>query len=417
MAPGANPPVKWSETENVRWKVSVPGTGSSTPIISGKHIFLLAAEELPGADKPAQATNAAPATPPPAGPGGRRGGGRSETPTNPVRFTVHALDRTTGKSLWQKTAVEEVPHEGHHRDHGFASASPVTDGEHVYAWFGSRGMHAYDFKGNLKWSKRFGQMQTRNAFGEGSSPALHGGTLVILWDHEGDDFITALNKQTGEELWRQPRSEGTSWTTPVIITHNGVTQVLVNGTGRIRSYALTDGKLLWECGGMTRNVIPSPVVDTDSAYFISGFQGAALLAIKLGGSGDLTGTDFVRWSHNKSTPYVPSPLLYEGNLYFLAGNNATLSCFDTKTGKAHYEATRLEGVFGMYASPVGAAGRVYLAGRDGKCAVVKSGAAFEVLAVNALEDKFDASPAIVGNELFLRGHKSLYCLAESATKP
>jgi outer membrane protein assembly factor BamB len=310
-----------------------------------------------------------------------------------------------------------VPHEGHHRDHGFASASPVTDGEHVYAWFGSRGMHAYDFSGKLKWSKRFGQMQTRNSFGEGSSPALHGDTLVILWDHEGDDFITAVNKKTGEELWRQPRSEGTSWTTPVIITHNGVTQVLVNGTGRIRSYALADGKLLWECGGMTRNVIPSPVVDADSAYFISGFQGAALLAIKLGGSGDLTGTEFVRWSHNKSTPYVPSPLLYEGNLYFLAGNNATLSCFDTKTGKAHYEATRLEGVFGMYASPVGAAGRVYLAGRDGKCAVVKSSATFEVLAVNALDDKFDASPAIVGNELFLRGHKSLYCLAEPAAKP
>jgi len=408
VAPDANPPVEWSETKNVRWKVAVPGNGSSTPIISGKHLFLLAAEEVAGAEtKPAEAAA-------PAEPSGRRGGGgRAERPTTPHRFTVQAWDRTQGRLLWQKTAVEEVPHEGHHRDHGFASGSPVTDGEHVYAWFGSRGLHAYDFAGNPKWSKRFGQMRTRGTFGEGSSPALHGNTLVILWDHEGDDFIAALDKRTGEELWRQSRDEGTSWTTPFILTHNGVTQVLVNGSGRIRSYALADGKVLWECGGMTQNVIPTPVADADTAYFVSGFRGAAALAIKLGGSGDLTGTDFIRWSHNKSTPYVPSPLLYDGHLYFLAGNNATLSCLEAKTGRIHYEASRLEGVFGMYASPVGAGGRVYLAGRDGKVAVIKNGPALEVLAVNALDDKFDASPAVVGNELYLRGHKSLYCLAEA----
>lgn len=293
VAPNANPPVTWSETNNIRWKVAVPGTGSSTPIISGKHLFLLATEQVAGA-APAPPETAAPAAEP-----GRRGGGSAERPAIPHRFTVQAWDRTEGKLLWQKTAVEEVPHEGHHRDHGFASGSPVTDGEHVYAWFGSRGLHAYDFAGNLKWSQRFGQMRTRMTFGEGTSPALHGDKLVILWDHEGEDFIAALDKHTGRELWRQPRNEATSWTTPLIITHNGVTQVLVNGSSRIRSYALADGKQLWECGGMTQNVIPMPVADADTAYFMSGFRGAAALAIKLGGSGDLTGTEFIRWSHNQ----------------------------------------------------------------------------------------------------------------------
>lgn len=417
VAPNANPPTFWSESSNVVWKIAVPGSGTSTPIIWGKHIFLLAAEALPSANQ-APVTNApAPQATTNAAPGGNRrggGGGRSEAPTNPYRFTVNAFDRTTGKVLWQKTAVEEVPHEAHHRDHGFASASPVTDGEHVYAWFGSRGMHCYDFSGKLKWSQRFGKMQTRNSFGEGSSPALHGDTLVVLWDHEGEDFITALDKRTGQEKWRQPRSEGTGWTTPLIVTYAGQTQVLISAANRIRSYALDDGKLLWECAGMTANPIPTPVADADTAYFISGFRGAALLAIKLGGTGDLTGTDFIRWSHNKSTPYVPSPLLYDDFFYFLAGNNATLSCLDAKTGKAHYEAERLEGVFGMYASPVGAGGRIYLAGRDGKCAVIKNSPTLEVLAVNALDDKFDASPAVVGNELFLRGHKSLYCISEAA---
>ena len=407
----ANPPVKWSETSNVRWKAAIPGFGTSSPVIWGHRIFILSARP---AEKPDGPPNN-PAAPVEARPG--RGGGRGnsfgiEKPVQPYEFLALCFDRASGKLLWQKTVCVEVPHEGHHKDHGFASASPVTDGQRVYAWFGSRGLYCYDLEGRPLWQKRFGRMETRNSFGEGSSPALHGQRLFILWDHEGEDFLAALDKETGEELWRQKREEPTGWTTPFVWESQGRSEVMVNGTQRIRSYDTATGKPLWECGGMTANPIPTPVVGGGLAYFLSGYRGSSLLAIKLGRAGDLTGTDAIAWRHAKGTPYVPSPLLYQGRLYFFSGNNAMISCFDAKTGQPHYEAERLEGIFGVYASPVGAADRVYAAGRDGKTAVLKAGPTLQVLAINALEDRFDASPAAVGRELFLRGHKFLYCLAE-----
>jgi outer membrane protein assembly factor BamB len=407
VAPAGDPPVTWSETEHVRWKSSVPGYGTSTPIIWGDHVFILGARASarPGADP-----GSAVADPPPAGPG-TGGPPRSETPKGSYQFLVLAYERATGRVLWQRTATEEVPHEGHHPDHGYASASPVTDGQHLYAYFGSRGMYCYDFAGNLKWQKRFGRMQTRNAFGEGSSPALFDDTLVILWDHEGDDFLMALDKRTGEEIWRQTREEATGWTTPLVVKRGDRAEVMVSATGSIRSYDLATGRPLWECRGMTANSIPTPVAGADLVYFTSGFRGSALLAIRLGRSGDLTGTEAIAWRHDRNTPYAPSPLLYDRRLYFFSVNNAQLSCLDALTGRPDYEAERLPGISGVYASPVGAAGRVYLAGRDGKCAVLKHGPKPEVLALNTLADRFDASPAVAGRELFLRGHANLYCLA------
>lgn len=415
VAPDANPPVQWSESKNVKWKSAIPGFGTSTPILWGNQVFILSAIE-PGRAAPAEAPKSD--DPPASGgdrPRGGRGGGGGfgiEKPSSASRFLLVAYDRRDGKLLWQQTACEEVPHEGHHKDHGFASASPVTDGQHVYAYFGSRGLYCYDLDGKLKWSKRLGKMQTRNSFGEGSSPALSGDSLFILFDHEGEDFIVSLDKRSGKELWRQSRDEPTGWSTPLVVTRGDRTEVLVSATGKIRSYEFATGKVLWECGGMTANCIPSPVAGPELFYFISGFRGSALLAIKPGGNGDLTGTDAIAWKHGRSTPYVPSPLLYEDKLYFFSGNNAMLSAFDAKTGQPHFEAERLEGIFGMYASPVGAGGRIYIAGRDGKCAVLKHGSKLEVLSLNTLADKFDASPAVVEKELFLRGHKSLYCIAE-----
>jgi outer membrane protein assembly factor BamB len=290
----------------------------------------------------------------------------------------------------------------------------VTDGKVLIASFGSFGLFAYNLQGKLLWEKDLGDMRTRNSFGEGSSPALHGNTAVVLWDHEGDDFIVALDTRDGRELWRQRRDEPTGWSTPLIVEHGGKVQVVVNGTNRVRAYDLADGTLLWECAGQTANAIPTPVVDGGRVIVMSGFRGSALQVIQLGGQGDLSGTDAIVWSRNKGTPYVPSPLLYGSRLYFLSGNTGILSVLDAKSGRTDVEMERLEGISGVYASPVAADGRVYIAGRDGIVVVLKDGPKVEVLATNRLDDGFDASPALVGDRLFLRGRGSLYCLQEKS---
>jgi outer membrane protein assembly factor BamB len=411
FAPNADPPTEWSETRNVKWKVKLPGSGTATPIIWGDRVFILTAV---AAENKAEAAPASPASANAAASEHRPPGGLgpSERPTDTYQFTVLCLDRQTGKVRWQKVAIEAVPHEGHHQDHGFASASPVTDGGVVLAYFGSRGLHCYDLDGNLKWSKQFGRMQTRNGFGEGASPALHGNTVIVNWDDETDnDFIIALDKRDGKELWRTPRHEATGWSTPVVIERDERLQVVVNAV-TVHSYDFATGKELWSCGGMTDNAIPSLVHDADTLYAISGFRGASLQAIKLGRAGDLTGSDAIRWSHNKNTPYVPSPLLVGQRIYFLAGNTGKFSCFDTIQGKPLFEAQQLEGIFGVYASPVAAKDRVYVLGREGKCAVLKAGGQVEILATNKLDDRTDASIALVGKELFIRGKENLYCIAE-----
>ncbi len=421
VAPQADPPLEWSETKNVKWKVKLPGQGTATPIVWGDKLFILTAIK---AETPAPATapavtnttsNASTNTP---GEGQRRRGGggfgRGEKPTQMHEFIVLCLDRKTGKTLWQKTAKEELPHEGHHQDHGFASASPVTDGEVVLAYFGSRGLHCYDLDGNLKWSKEFGHMITRAGFGEGASPALHGNTVIVNWDDETEnDFIVALDKRTGKELWKNPRNEPTGWSTPFIIEHDGKAQVIVSASGRIRSYDLTTGKELWACSGLGSNPIPTPVANHDTVFVMSGHREPKVVAIALGRTGDLTGTDAVRWSHNKGTPYVPSPVLIGDRLYFISGNTGKLSCFDAKTGQPFFEAEQIEGIFGTYASLVTAKDRLYVLGREGKCVVLKSDTKIEPLATNKLEDRTDASMALVGKELFIRGKENLYCIAEN----
>jgi outer membrane protein assembly factor BamB len=267
-------------------------------------------------------------------------------------------------------------------------------------------------EGNLKWTKDFGRMRTKMGFGEGSSPALYGDIVIINWDHEGEDFITALDKRTGKELWRTPRDEGTGWATPLIVEYEGKPQAVVNATGKVRSYDIATGKELWSCAGQTVNAIPTPVASADTVYITSGFRGSALYAIALGRTGDLANTDAIRWRHDKSTPYVPSPLLVEDFLYVVANNDAKLSCLDAKTGTPHFEAERLDGLFSIYASPVSARDRVYVLGREGSCVVLKKGTKLEVLAINKLADNTDASLALAGNEIFLRGHQFLYCISE-----
>jgi len=336
-----------------------------------------------------------------------------EKPTETQQFVMMALDRQTGKILWQQVAREEVPHEGYLQNEGsFASPSGLTDGKHVYAYFGSHGLYCYDMQGKLQWNQDLGKMRIAMGFGEGSSPTLYKDSLIVNWDNEDGSFITAIDKNTGKTLWKETREERTSWSTPLVIERDGKAQIITTATGKIRGYDPATGKVIWECAGLTRNVIPSPVADADKVYCMSGFQGNALLAIRLGERGDLTGKDAVVWTHKKSTPYVPSPLLYGGKLYFFAGNNGTLSCLETQAGKPLFDAERIEELQGVYASPLGASGRVYLAGRNGTFVVLKQSDKLEKLASNRLEDKFDASPAAVGKDLFLRGREHLYCVAE-----
>jgi len=434
VAPLADPATTWSETNNVRWKVKIPGEGSATPLVWDNLVFVQTA--IPAGKKPGdtsaeakeQSSGARPDSaggPNSAGPGGGSGepgrgpGGRGgrfgggPKPTEAYDFAILCLERSTGRILWQQVAREEVPHEGVRQNEGtFASASGLTDGKHVWAYFGSRGLYCYDLKGKLEWSQDLGKMRIAMGFGEGSSPTLYKDMLIVNWDNEDGSFITALDKSSGKTLWKEPREERTSWSTPLVIEKDGKVQVVVTATSKIRSYDPASGKLNWECGGLTRNVIPSPVADSEMVYCMSGFQGNSLLAIRLGGSGDLTGTDTVAWTYKKSTPYVPSPLLYDGKLYFFANNNAVLSCLDAKTGKVLVDAERIEGLQGVYASPLGAGGKVYLAGRNGATVVLKQSDKVEVLATNRLDDKFDASPAAVGKDLFLRGREYLYCIAE-----
>ena len=414
VAPLADSPLTWSETNGVKWKVSIPGAGDSTPIIWGDRVFILTA--IPTGRNVEGAGSAKPAGGGDAGAAESRAPGKGtgpETPAEIYRFTVLCLDRATGKTLWEKVAREEAPHEGHQPNNTFASASPVTDGECVVADFGSRGLHCYDLEGNLKWSKDFGRMKTKMGFGEGASPALYGDRVILYRDDEGDnDFIAALDKRTGKELWRTARNEATGWSTPLVIDYDGKAQAVVNATGKVRSYDLGTGKEIWSCAGQTANAIPSPVASEDTVYVTSGFRGNALYAIQLGRTGDLTDTDAIRWKHDKHTPYVPSPLLVDGKVYVVANNSGMLSCFDARTGAANFEAERLEGVSEIYASPVAARDRVYVLGRDGTCLVLKLGPKLEILATNEVSDKTDASLALAGKEIFLRGRRSLYCIAQ-----
>lgn len=404
ISPDGDPPVTWSETENVKWKVELTGDGSdSSPVIWGDKIFFQTAVKT---DKQAQGDTAAQQ---PAAQGGRRGGGGA--PSEIYQYNLVCRDRGTGKLLWEKTVTEAKPHQGHHGDHGFASFSPVTDGTYVWASFGSRGMYCYDVNGTEIWKQDLVQMTTR--FGEGNSPALAGKAVIVTVDHEGDSFIYAFDQKTGDILWKKARDETTTHASPFVVEGYGPLQVVASATGKVRSYNVETGEVIWECGGQTSNVIPTPVMGFDMIYCTSGFRGSALLAIKLGRTGDLTDTDAIAWKVNEATPYVPSMLLYGEQLYVLSVNNGILSCYNAKTGKPYYVKQEMGEMKGIYASPVGASGRVYLVGRNGVTYVLKNSETYEVLAINKLDDGIDASPAIIGDELYLKGKKYLYCLKAS----
>jgi outer membrane protein assembly factor BamB len=238
-------------------------------------------------------------------------------------------------------------------------------------------------------------------------------TLVVNWDHEGQSFIAAFDKRTGKERWKVDRSEITSWSTPIIIEHDGVPQVVVSATNRVRGYELLTGKVLWECGGLSTNVVASPVYADGMVFTGSSYDTRSFLAIRLdGAAGDITGSKRVAWSKNRATPYVPSPLLYGDSLYYLNHYQGVLTRVVAKTGEDRPGAFRLAGIEDIYSSPVAAAGRVYITDRKGVTLVISHADKPKVLAENRLNSTISASAAIAGRDFFLRGEHVLYCLSE-----
>jgi outer membrane protein assembly factor BamB len=399
-APRGDPPVTWDEQKNVKWKAPLQGKGSSTPIVWGEKVFVLTSVETDRVARPEEIPKVQ-----------RQGESKTSPPNRFHRFDVVCLDRGTGQVRWRRTAAEEVPHEGHHQTHSYCAGSPTTDGKYLYFSFGSFGTYCYDLDGNLVWKRDLGRQQTRYAFGEAVTPALHGNSLVLNWDQDIGGAVYCLDARTGEIRWKVDRNEESSWNTPLIVEHNGRAQVILNATKRIRSYDLETGKELWQCGGMSTNAIPSPIAVDGVAYVMSGYNGSLAVAVPLDATGDLTNSDKLLWRHTRGTPYVPSPVFADGRLYFLKSNNALFTVLDAKTGKPIIDGERLPQLKNeLYASPVVASGRVYIVDRAGTTLVLKQGDKLEVLATNRLNDPIDASPVVVGKQLFLRSFSNLYCI-------
>lgn len=404
VAPDATPPVRWSETENIRWKVEIPGDGSATPIVLGNRVFITTAVPKQDDEASGETENTG---------FWRRG---REIPEFPFQYIVQCHDRATGEVLWSDVAVEAVPHEGTHGTNTYAAGSPVTDGEMLYVTFGSRGIFGYTLDGEQLWSRDLGDQRTRNQFGEGSSLTVHDGNLLVLWDHEEDSFLYNLNAENGETIWQVPREEKTTWSTPIVVEAAGKTQVVVNGSNRVISYDLETGEAIWKCGGQTGNTIPVPVLYKDMAIVMSGWRGGACFALPLDAEGDITGSDSIRWSYTeRDTPYVPSPTMLDNILFFTQNRSPILTALNADTGEVVIETTRLTQLPGeMYSSLNAANGNVYITSRRGDTLVFTMGEeGMEEIAVNLLDDVIDSSMAIVDDQIFLRGMDTLYCIQES----
>lgn len=387
-------PLRWSDASGVTWKVAIPGRGHSTPVIVGDRLFLTTAIPTGRGQAPT---------------GRLRGGGGGADAGLEHRFVVMAIDRRSGKTLWEHTPIVATPHEGYHRTYGsFASNSPASDGERLYAFFGSRGLYTYSLDGKLLWQKDFGvKLRMDNAFGEGTAPTLHDGRLILHFDHLEGGFLTMLDPATGKELWRVPRTERFNWAAPFVATHNGRRQIIVNGL-TVRSYDFDTGKLLWEAAGLGENSVPQVVQHDDLVFAMSGHTVKLLMAIRLGGSGVLSNSSGIVWSTPRGVSYTPSPVLHDGNLYFVS-DAGLLSNLDAETGTPHYQQQRLPKPYNFKASPVGANGKLYLATEEGDVVVVRMGPKFEVLATNTLDGQsFIASPVILDNAIYLRSRTHLF---------
>ena len=419
-------PARWGAEENVAWKAKVPGYGWSSPVVWGDKVFVTTAVS----DKQAKPGGFGGGFPgggfPPRGgrrgsggfPGGRGTGGRA--PAAVYRWEVYCLNKADGKVLWQQVAREARPAVGVNSFNTYATETPVTDGERLYAYFGNTGVFCYDLAGKLLWKKGLGAYRMQLGHGTGSSPALGGERLFIQCDNEEKSFLVALDKKTGKELWRVDRPERSTWSTPLVWKAKGRTEVVCGGARKVRSYDPATGKQLWELGGMTAACQASPVADAERLYFGTSLRpsGAGpLYAVKAGAAGDITlkegeeSNAGVAWVRARSGPALASPLLYQGYLYVLEQRGGFLSCYGAKTGQPAYSKQRLPGGRGFTASPWAYEGKVFCLADDGKAFVVRAGPEYKLLGTNALNGETCwATPAVAGGALILRSVDYLYCL-------
>ena len=401
VAPNGDPPAEFGEKKNLKWKVPVKGRGSSTPIVWEDQIFLLTAVKTEKIDDKKAAREDQPK--------------RSFGITFPNEYFEHqivCLNRETGKEIWTKVAKERVPFEGVHPDNDYASATPTTDGERLYVPFGSAGYYCYDLDGNELWKRDLGELQTRKSFGEGSSPTIHEDKLIVVRDGESQSFIEVLDAKTGKTIWRKDRDEPSAWSTPLVVETESGKQIVTTATNRSRSYDLESGKLVWECSGQVTNVTASPMLHDNLVYCMSGYQGSILQAIDINSKGDVS--QKVTWTVKRDTPYIASGILYGERLYFTQSLSGVVTCVNAKDGKTIFKRTRLPGINRLYASPAGAKDRIYYCGQRGGVAVIENGDSFKVVHETKLKEGVNASPVIVGKQLFIRGSKSLYCFEEGS---
>jgi len=398
-----NLPSEWSPTKNIKWKVPIDGRAHSSPIVWGNRIFLTTAVEgsvVPGA----KAVNHT-------GDDGKPflhpdsvGADKKHT------FKVICIDRDSGKIVWQSTAWEGTPYDNRHRKSSYAASTPATDGKLVYAFFGAEGLYAYDFKGKLAWKADLGKLGTVG-MGTGTSPILFDNLVIVQADEENGaaSFIVAVDKNTGKEAWRTARKVQVSWSTPLLVRTSKRAELIASGTESVIAYDPATGKELWRHKGVESNAIPSPVANNEMVFLVAGFPAKIAMAIKLGQSGDLTGTPNVAWTYAKGTAYVPSPILY-GDYLYLTTDRGILTAIDAKTGEVKYEGGRIPIPATFTASPVAFEGKILMTSEDGDTFIVKAGPQHQILGTNSVGEPVYASPAIADGRIFIRGEKNLYCI-------
>ena len=399
-------PEKWSSTENVKWKTPIPGMGWSSPVVWGDRILVTSVVSSAVVEAPKK--------------GLYFGGNREKPPVDEHRWMVYCVSMKTGKILWEKEVHKGVPAFSRHLKNSFASETPVTDGEMFYVYFGNIGLFAFDNAGKIKWERRFDTVKTRYGWGTASSPVLHKGRVYVVNDNDDKSWLLCLDKKTGKPIWQTDRDEKSNWSTPFIWENGSRTEVVTTGTGKVRSYDL-DGKLIWEFGGMSTIVIPTPFTKDGLLYLTSGYvgdQNRPVYVIKPGAKGDITipkgqtTGEFVQWYLPQAGPYNPSPLLY-GGIYYTLLDRGFLTAHDAKTGKEIFGKQRIDEAAGAFtASPWASKGKIYAVSEDGDTFVFQAGPDYKLLGKNSLDEMVMSTPAIASGSLILRGASNLYRIAK-----